>query len=42
MVLVGKYKERRPLGRPWHKWVGDMKMDLKEMGEEVVDWINFA
>jgi len=41
MVLLGKY-EGRPLGRPWHKWVDDMKMDLKEMGEEVVDWINFA
>jgi hypothetical protein len=42
MVLVGKYEGRRPLGRPCHRWVDGMKMDLKEMGEEVVDWINLA
>jgi hypothetical protein len=41
-VLVGIYEGRRPLGRPWHRWVDDMKMDLKKMGEEVVDWINLA
>jgi hypothetical protein len=42
MVLVGKYEGRGPLGRPCHRWVDDMKMDLKKMGEEVVDWINWA
>jgi hypothetical protein len=23
-------KERKPLGRPRHRWVGNIKMDLKE------------
>jgi hypothetical protein len=39
---VGKYEVRRPLGRPWHRWVVDMKMDLKEMEQEVIDWIHLA
>jgi hypothetical protein len=38
MVLVGKCEGKKPLG----KWVDDMKMDVKEMEEEVVDWINLA
>jgi hypothetical protein len=40
MVLVGKCEGRRTLGRPWHSWMDDMKMDLKEMEEEAVGWIN--
>jgi len=31
-VLVGKPKGRRPLGRPWHRWVGNIRMDLQEVG----------
>ena len=31
-VLVGKTKERRPLGRPKRGWVDNIKMDLKEVG----------
>jgi hypothetical protein len=30
-VLVGK-PERRPLGRPRHRWEDNIKMDLKEVG----------
>lgn len=41
-ILVGKYEGRRTHGRLWHRWVDDMKMDVKEMEEEVVDWINLA
>jgi hypothetical protein len=41
-VFVGKCKGRRPLGRPWYRWEDDMNMDLKEMEDEVVDWINFV
>jgi len=27
-VLVGKPEGKRPLGRPWHRRVDNMKMDL--------------
>jgi hypothetical protein len=28
-ILVGKPEEKRPLGRPRHRWVDNIKMDLK-------------
>ena len=31
-VLVGKPKEKRPLGRPRRKWEDNIKMDLQEVG----------
>ena len=31
-VLVGKPEERRPLGRPRHRWEDNIKMDLLEVG----------
>jgi hypothetical protein len=37
-LLVGK----RPLGRPRHKWVDNIKMDLWEIGLGGVDWIGLA
>jgi hypothetical protein len=27
-VLVGKYQEKKPLGRPRHRWDDNIKMDL--------------
>jgi hypothetical protein len=32
MVLVGKPKGKRPLGRPRCRWEDNIKMDLHEMG----------
>jgi hypothetical protein len=29
-ILVGKTEGKRPLGRPWRKWVDNIKMDLGE------------
>jgi hypothetical protein len=37
--LVRKLKEKRPLGRPIHRW---MDMDLGEVGWGDVDWIGLA
>jgi hypothetical protein len=34
-LLVGK----RPLGRPRHRWVDNIKIDLVELGWGDVDWI---
>jgi len=31
-VLVGKPGEKRPLGRPRHRWVDNIRMDLQEVG----------
>jgi hypothetical protein len=32
----------RPLGRPKHRWVDNIKMDLIEIGWGVVNWIGWA
>ena len=40
-VLVGKPKGNRPLGRLTLRWA-DIKMDLKEVGCDPGDWINFT
>jgi hypothetical protein len=37
-LLVGK----RPLGRPIHRWVYNIKMDLLEIGWGGVEWIGLA
>jgi hypothetical protein len=31
-ILVGNPEGKRPLGRPRHRWVDNIKMDLKEIG----------
>jgi len=31
-VLVGKPHGKRPLGKPRHRWEGDIKVDLQEVG----------
>jgi hypothetical protein len=34
-ILVGKPERKRSLGRPRHRWVDNIKMDLREMGRVV-------
>jgi len=41
-ILVGKPKGKRPLGRPWRRWEGNIKMDLQEVGCGGMDWIELA
>ena len=41
-VLVGKLEGRRPLGRPRHKWVDNIRLDLQEVGCGYMDWIGLA
>jgi hypothetical protein len=41
-VLVGKPDGKRPLGRPRHRWKNKIKVDLQEVGWEVVNWIDLA
>jgi hypothetical protein len=41
-VLVGKPEEKRPLGRPRHRWENNIKMDLQEVGWGRGDWMELA
>jgi hypothetical protein len=41
-ILVGKPVGKRPLGRPRRRWEDYIRMDLGEIGWEVVDWIHLA
>jgi hypothetical protein len=41
-ILVGKPEGKRPLGRPRRRWVDTIKMDLREIGWDGVDWIELA
>jgi hypothetical protein len=39
---VGKPERMRSLGRPRRRWVGNIRMDLGEVGWRDVDWIGLA
>ena len=41
-VLVGKPEGKRPLGKPRHRWVDNIRMYLEEVGCGYVDWIGLA
>ena len=41
-VLVGKPEGKRPLGKPRHRWVDNIRMDLQEVGCGYMDWIGLA
>jgi len=41
-ILVSKPEEKRPLGRPRCRWENNISMDLREIEQEVVDWIHLA
>jgi hypothetical protein len=40
--LVGKPEGKRPLGRPRHRGVDNIRIDLGEVGWGDVDWIGLA
>jgi hypothetical protein len=39
-ILVGKPEGRSPLGRPRRRWVDNIKMGLREIGCDGIDWID--
>jgi hypothetical protein len=41
-ISVGKPEGKRSLGRPRHKLVDNIKMDLGEIGWSGMDWIDMA
>jgi hypothetical protein len=40
--LIGISEEKRPVGRPTHKWEDNIRMDVRERRREVVDWMHVA
>jgi hypothetical protein len=41
-ILVGNLEGKRPLGRPRGRWVYNIKMDLREVEWDGMDWIDLA
>jgi hypothetical protein len=41
-ILVGRPGRKRPLGRPRRRWVDSIKIDLREIGWDGMDWIDLA
>jgi hypothetical protein len=37
--LLGKPEGKRPLGRPWRRWVINIEMDVRDIGWGGTDWI---
>jgi hypothetical protein len=41
-ILVGKPEGERPLGRPRRRWVDNIKIDLREIRWDGMDWLDLA
>jgi hypothetical protein len=41
-ILVRKPEGKRLLGRPRHRWVDNIKIDIREIGWDGVDWMKLA
>jgi hypothetical protein len=41
-ILVGNLEGKRPLRRPRHRWVENIKIDLRERGWGGMDWIDLV
>jgi hypothetical protein len=39
---VEKTEGKRPLGRPRRRWVNNIKIDLREMEGDGMDWIDLT
>jgi hypothetical protein len=42
LFFVGKPEGKRSLRRPRRRWEDNIRMDLREIGLEVVDWMYLA
>jgi hypothetical protein len=41
-ILVGKPEGKRQVERPIRRWVDNIKMNLREIGMDGMDWIDMA
>ena len=39
-ILTGKPTGKRPLGRPRHRWADNIRIDLKEIGINTINWVD--
>jgi hypothetical protein len=41
-ILVGKPEGKRQVGSPRRRWVDSIKIDIREIGWDGMDWIDLA
>jgi hypothetical protein len=41
-IFVGNPEGKRPLGKLRRRWVDNIKMDLREIGWDGMDWVDLA
>jgi hypothetical protein len=41
-ILVGNPEGKKPLERPRRRWVDNIKINLREIGWDCMDWIELA
>jgi len=41
-MLVKKTEGKKPLGRPRHRWEDNIRMDVREIGWEGMNWIHLV
>jgi hypothetical protein len=41
-ILVGEPEGKTPLRRPRRRWVDNIKIDLRQIGWDGMDWIDLA
>jgi hypothetical protein len=41
-ILVEKPEVKRPLGKPRRRWENNIKLDLREIGWDGMDWIDLT
>jgi hypothetical protein len=41
-ILIEKPLVKRTRGRPMHRWEGNIRMDIKEVVWDSVDWMHLA
>jgi hypothetical protein len=41
-ILLGTPEEKRPLGKPRHRSENNIKMNLREIGWGIMDWIDLS
>jgi len=42
IILVGKPEGKKPLRRPRCRWEDNIRIDVREIGWEGVDWMHLA
>jgi hypothetical protein len=42
MLFLGKPEGKRPIGRPRHRWLDNVKINFVGVGWGNVDWIDLA